>query len=226
MSGRPGSSMRAMSFGTRSRAGTALLLAAAASLGPLTWLPATADDKPPAPAADPDAPPYLADQERVELTAPPLRIDNPGNGWILLDLEKLKEKARAAHQEVSGYERLKVRLWHPATKGDIFVHAWFDQVSRAAPLTVEQYGQPLLDAVKADLAEAEVKQAGAAKIGAREAWMFEVHGKAGTVPRAVVKAVTFRPEDKVVLTVTLECAAERVAALKRDLTKVLRKARV
>ena len=96
----------------------------------------------------------------------------------------------------------------------------------ADQLTVEQYGQPLLDEVKAALTEAEVKQAGAAKVGPREAWMFEVHGKAGAAARAVVKAVTFRPEDKVVLTVTLECPAERVAALKRDLTKVLRKARV
>lgn len=205
------------------------LLALAASVGLTLSLPVdrvAADDKPQAPAADPDAPPYLADQERVDLTAPPLRIENPGNGWILLDLEKLKEKARAARQPLEGYERLKVRLWHPATKGDIFVDAWFDQVSRAAPITLEQYGQPLLDGVKAALTESEVKGTGGTKIGGRDAWMFEVHGKAGTVARAVVKAVTFRPDDKVVLTITLECPLERVAALKRDLTKVLRKARV
>ncbi len=216
-----------MSTGPRSRAGTALLLAAAATLGAV-GLPALADDKAPPPApADPDAPPYLADQERVDLTAPPLRIENPGNGWILLDLEKLKERAKAARQDVSGYERLKVRLWHPASRtADIFVHAWFDQVSRATPLTAEQHGQPLLEAVKSSLTEAEVKGTGATKIGARDAWMFEVQGKAGAVARAVIKAVTFRAEDKVVLTITLECPAEKAAALKRDLTKVLRKARV
>lgn len=217
-----------MSSVARTSAGTALLLASATFAGVvgLLPLPAGADDKAPPPAADPDAPPYLADQERVDLTAPPLRIENPGNGWILLDLEKLKEKAKAARQPVDGYEQLKVRLWHPATKGDIFVKAWFDQVSRAAPLTVEQYGQPLLEGVKANLQESEVKGTGGTKIGGREAWMFEVHGKAGAVARAVVMAVTFRPDDKVVLTITLECPAERAAALKRDLTKVLRKARV
>jgi hypothetical protein len=206
-----------------------VLLALAASVGlalALPSLPATADDKAPPAAADPDAPPYLPDQERVELTAPPMRIDNPGNGWILLDVDKLKEKAKAARQDVSGYERLKVRLWHPATKADIFVDAWFDQVSRAAPLTVEQYGQPLLEGVKTALQEAEVKGTGGTKIGGREGWMFEVHGKSGANARAVVKAVTFRPEDKVVVSITLECPADRAAALKRDLTKVLRKARV
>lgn len=181
-------------------------------------------------AAQDDAPPFLENQEKLELTAPvPMRLERPSDSWQFLNLEQLREQARKAQQDTSGYELLRARLWQGSSRSNIFVHSRPDPVSRAEPLTPEQHGRPFQVELETKvLREPQRKGEGPAKIGARDAWMFEIHGKVGTSESvlAIVKAITYRKEDNQIIWVTLECSVEKVGAMKKELLKFLKKARV
>jgi hypothetical protein len=180
-------------------------------------------------AAQEDAPPFLENQEKLELTEPAMRLERPSDSWQFLNLAVLREQAKKANQDTSGYDLLRARLWQGSSRSNIFVHSRPDPVSRAEPLTPEQHGRPFLEELeKRVLREPQRKGEGPAKIGPRDAWMFELHGKVGTseAVMAIVKAITYRKEDNQIIWVTLECPAEKVGVMKKELLKFLKKARL
>lgn len=205
----------------------AVVLAAAAAGAAVTFVPpapAGAQDQP----AD-EEPPFLEGQDRVDVQTPPLRLERPSDSWQFLNLEVLERKARDAGQDVSGYQTLKARLWHGSTRSNIFVHAVPDLVHRAAPPTPAELARPMVEGLVRQLVDGKLEQEGAARVGPRAGWIFEIHGKPradAPAPVAIVRAVTYRAEDHHMFTFTLEGPVEKIAQLKRDFMKLLKKARL
>ncbi|MBX3472162.1 MAG: hypothetical protein KF878_35365 [Planctomycetes bacterium] len=200
------------------RAAFAFALVAAASAA----LPVVAQD---------DEPPFLEGQDRVECQEPPLRVERPSDSWMFINLEVMQRRAEQARQDVSGYRTMRARLWHGSTRSNIFVHATPDHVRRTAPPPAAELARPMAEGLVAALEGGKLEGQGATRVGAREGWMFEVHGRprgrdaeAGAI--AIVRAVVYRPEDSHVFTFTLEGPAEKIAQLKRDFVKLLKKVRV
>ncbi len=208
----------------------AAVLVAAASLAAsgvvLSPAPVVAQDEP-----DAEDPPFLEGQDRVDVASPAMRLERPSDSWQFLNLEVLERKAREARQDVSGYASLKARLWHGSTRSNIYVHAVPDTVHRAEPPTPADLARPMVEGLVGALVEGKLEQQGAARVGPREAWIFEVHGKPrgarpDAPPVAIVRAVAYRAEDHHIFQFTLEGPAEKIGQLKRDFMKFLKKARL
>lgn len=203
----------------------ALLVGAAALAVPV---PATAQGEPKAPA--PEDPPFLEGQDRVDVEAPPMRLERPSDSWMFLNLEVLQRRARDARQDVSGYQNLKARLWHGSTRSNIFVHAQPDTVHRAEPPTAAELAGPLMQGLVQALVDGKVEQQGAVRVGGREGWSFEVHGRsrgeANAPLMAIMRAVAYRNEDHQIFMFTLEAPADKIGPLKRDFGKLLKKVRI
>ncbi|MCO5165156.1 MAG: hypothetical protein M9894_02155 [Planctomycetes bacterium] len=197
-------------------------LVAALALALAAGLPAGAQD---------DEPPFLEGQDRVDCQEPPLRVERPSDSWMFINLEVMQRRAEQARQDVSGYRTLRARLWHGSTRSNIFVHATPDNVRRTSPPAAAELARPMAEGLVGALEGGKLEAQGATRVGAREGWMFEVHGRprgrdenAGAI--AIVRAVVYRPEDGHVFTFTLEGPAEKIAQLKRDFVKLLKKVRV
>lgn len=178
-----------------------------------------------------EEPPFLEGQDRVDVATPAMRLERPSDSWQFLNLEVLERKAREARQDVSGYQTLKARLWHGSTRSNIFVHAVPDTVHRAAPPAPADLARPMAEGLVGALVDGKLEQQGAARVGPREAWIFEVHGKPRNArpdapPIAIVRAVAYRNEDHHIFQFTLEGPAEKIGQLKRDFMKFLKKARL
>lgn len=207
-----------------------VVLAIAATMAavtpPVTPAVARAQEEPAA-----DEPPFLEGQDRLDVATPAMRLERPSDSWQFLNLEVLERRAREAHQDVRGYEALKARLWHGTTRSNIFVKAFPDTVHRAEPPAAADLAGPMAENLVAALVEGQLKQQGAVRVGPRAGWIFEVHGRPrgarpDAPPVAIVSAVVYRPEDHHIFTFTLEGPAEKITPLKRDLLKLLRKARL
>jgi hypothetical protein len=203
----------------------ALLVGAAAMAVPV---PVTAQGEPKAPA--PEDPPFLEGQDRVDIETPAMRVERPSDSWMFLNLEVLQRQAREARQDVSGYLHLKARLWHGSTRSNIFVHAQPDTVNRAEPPTPQAIAEPLMQGLVQALTEGKVEQQGAVRVGNREGWSFEVHGRPRGEPNgalvAIMRAVVYRNEDHQIFMFTLEATADKIGPLKKDFGKLLKKSRV
>lgn len=203
----------------------ALLVGAATLAVPV---PVGAQGEPKAPAAE--DPPFLEGQDRVDIETPAMRVERPSDSWMFLNLEVLQRQAREARQDVSGYQNLKARLWHGSTRSNIFVHAQPDTVNRPTPPTAQELAGPLMQGLVQALTDGKVEQQGAVRVGAREGWSFEVHGRprgeANAPLVAIMRAVAYRNEDHQLFMFTLEAPADKIGALKRDFGKLLKKARI
>jgi hypothetical protein len=206
-----------------------LLLSAALLAAPAAT---TAQDEPKKPAAaEPAAPaePFLQ-VDKVDVETPPCRIERPSDSWLFLDLEVMRRQAIEQKQDVSGYATLKARLYHGRTRSNIFVKAEADVVHRAEPPKAADLAKPMADGLVAALTDGKLEQQGAARVGAREGWLFEVRGKPKDPPNAapvvIVRAVVYRPEDHQIFTITLEGPAEKAADLRKDLLKLLKKVKL
>jgi hypothetical protein len=177
-----------------------------------------------------DDEPILVGQERFDCQEPPFRLERPSDSWQFLDLAVLERKAREAHQDTSGYQALKARLWQGATRANIYVYVQPDLVNRAAPPEPAELGQPIAQGLVAALLDGKLEQEGAVRVGSRAGWTFEVHGRphepANAPPIAVLGTVVYRPEDHQIFKLTLECPEAELGRLKRDYAKLLRKARL
>lgn len=183
--------------------------------------------EPAAPAAD-DTP--FIEGDKVDVETPPCRLERPSDSWQFVNLEVTRRQAIEQKQDVSGYATLKARLYHGRTRSNIFVKAEPDNVHRAEPPKPADLARPMAEGLVAALTDGKLEQQGAVRVGAREGWLFEVKGtpKQGNDPKPIVilRAVVYRAEDHQLFTITLEGPADKASELRKDLLKMLKKARI
>lgn len=201
----------------RQRMFAALLVSAAALAAP--------------PVEAQDEPPFLEGLDTLEVETPPFRLQRPSDSWMFLDLAALERQAEAQRLDTSGYRTLKARLWLGASRANIYVHVTPDPyANRATPPTAQELAAPQRDGLVRALLEGRLEGEGAVRVGQREGWSFEVHGRprdpADAPPVAILRTLVYRVEDRQIFQLTLEGPLDRAAALKRDYAKLLRKARL
>ena len=174
-----------------------------------------------------DDTPFL-EGETQESAQPPLRVTRPSDSWQFVDLERARTQAQARGEDISGYKTLRFRLWYGAARSNIFVHAWVDEVVRDGPPDPEVLARGMVEGLKSHLEGMKVKAFGRGRVGRRVGALFEVQGKNVRQGKdvAILRAVVYRPEDRAIVTVALECPAEEVDKVRKDFKALLRKLRV
>jgi hypothetical protein len=142
----------------------------------------------------------------------------------------LQRQAREARLQVLVAADVLPRLWHGRTRSNIFVVAQPDTVNRAEPPTAQDLATPQMQGLVQALTEGKVEQQGAVRVGNREGWSFEVHGRPRGEPNgalvAIMRALVYRNEDHQIFMFTLEAPADKIGELKKDFGKLLKKSRV
>lgn len=205
------------------------ILSTAALACALAWtllLPASswADDK----NKDKDDEPLLLEGQKQTLKAPPILINSPSDSWRFVDLVKLKQKEDKAGKDTSGYATLRFRLWNASKRANIYVWAWVDTMERdQTPLTLEALIAHKLESLKKVFKEPKTTKPKAVRFGKRPGAGFEIQGSmpGRAQPHAIVANMAYRPEDKCVLLIQLECQPSQLKKLKKDLGKLQKKLR-
>lgn len=169
----------------------------------------------------------LLDDESVTCPTPALRVTRPNDAWQFVDLAALKAQAQAAGQDTRGYDVLRARLWHGASRADVFVRAWTDPIEREQPPEAATLIQEVFEPVRASFGDGARSSAPkGVRVGGRVGALVGIEGTLpGRGPHAVLLAVAYRPDDRTVLSVALECAPEHAKKLGKDLKKLLKKIR-
>lgn len=197
-----------------------LTLALAGLVSPTGSAPAAAQD---ADGEDPTDDTFLQGDDLV-VEDPPLKLTRPSDSWQLLNLDALRRKMAERNRALP--EELKARMWYGAARANVFVHAFrdpqADPPSEAAAVAAAQIEQ-----LKKVLGAAtEVRGPGQVRVGARVGVMFEAHGALAGKPHVIMRAVVVRPDDRQIITLTLECPPDRLKDLRKDWKKLLKKARL
>jgi len=169
----------------------------------------------------------LLDVEDVTCAAPALRVTRPSEAWRFVDLAAMRARAEQTGADTRGYAVLRARLWNGSARADVFVRAWADPVEREQPPDPAALILEVLEPVRASFAEgAKVNRPKGVRVGGRPGALVSLAGAlAAGGEHAVALAAAFRPEDRTVLTVALECRPEQLKKLTKELKALLKKIR-